>query len=325
MAGPSTGAADARVRGDRRLHGLGVTARIRLALAVVPIAAVAAIHASGAYALVIVRSGFVAYPTIAMFGWWFLLLAGVGVIAGVMERARTVVLWSPRLPCRPRCSVVDMDSAARPTWRSFAGGGDVPGDSSAAPLTLSSGPGSGPRIGPRTLPWALVGILAIVIARPLAAAPRPKPIVSQPLNLAGQWARANVPPGCVDYLVTNVYTAYWLHIAVLGNARASARSGDDDTYQPKQTLNRWILGGGVPYAITENFEGLPRDIRTNVDVIARFGPAAVVKRRGPSSCRRYFQLRVLPSAIHSIAVCRRRARVSSLFASRSTRRRVVSG
>src|SRR6185295_288874 len=75
---------------------LGLTARIRaLALAVVPIAAVAAMHASGRmYALVIVRvPGFVAYPTIAMFGWWFLLLAGVGLIAAVMERrARTVAL-----------------------------------------------------------------------------------------------------------------------------------------------------------------------------------------------------------------------------------------
>jgi hypothetical protein len=136
----------------------------------------------------------------------------------------------------------------------------------------------------RTLPWAFVAILAIAIARPLVAAPRPKPIVSQPLYLAGQWARANVAPACVDYLVNNVYTAYWLHISVLGNARAAPRSGDDDTYQPRQTLNRWILGGGVAYAIAEDFEGLPKDIRTNVDVIARFGPAAVVKRRGPSSC-----------------------------------------
>jgi hypothetical protein len=138
--------------------------------------------------------------------------------------------------------------------------------------------------GSRTLAWAVVTVLAIVIARPLIAAPRPKPIVSLPLYQAGQWAREHIAPGCVDYLVNNVYTAYWLHLSVLGNARATPRSGDDDTYQPRQTLNRWILGGGVPYAIAENFDGLPKDIRTSVDVVARFGPAAVVKRRGPSSC-----------------------------------------
>lgn len=268
---------------------LGLTARIRaLALAVVPIAAVAAMHASGRmYALVIVRvPGFVAYPTIAMFGWWFLLLAGVGAIAAVMERrARTVVLMVAAIAVQTAVLyvVATMDGAARPYMALKMAFLVIYPLAVAASLTLAR---AWSRIVPRTFPlaWALVAILAIVIARPLIAAPRPKPIVSQPLYLAGQWARANVPPGCVDYLVTNVYTAYWLHIAVLGNARASARSGDDDTYQPKQTLNRWILGGGVPYAIAENFEGLPRDIRTNVDVIARFGPAAVVKRRGSSSC-----------------------------------------
>ena len=29
---------------------------------------------------------------------------------------------------------------------------------------------------------------------------------------------------------------------------------------------------------------LPRDIRENVDVMASFGPSAVIKRRGRSSC-----------------------------------------
>ena len=275
---------------------LGVGERIRaLALAVVPIALLAAVHASGRmYALVIVRvPGFVAYPTIAMFGWWFLLLGGVGVLAAAMERrARTVAMLVAAIAVQAAVLyvVATMDGAARPYMALKMAFLAIYPLAVAASLTLawvwarvvgrlaeSSGFS-------RTLPWALVGILAIAIARPLVAAPRPKPIVSQPLYLSGQWARANVDPACVDYLVNNVYTAYWLHISVLGNARAAPRSGDDDTYQPRQTLNRWILGGGVPYAIAENFEGLPKDIRSIVDVIARFGPAAVVKRRGPSSC-----------------------------------------
>jgi hypothetical protein len=288
---------------------LGLGARVRaLALAVAPIAIVAAMHASGRmYALVIVRvPGFVAYPTIAMFGWWFLLLGGVGVIGAAMDhRARTVALLVAAIAVQAVVLyvVATMDGAARPYMALKMAFLVIYPLAVAASLTFAwawtaakvrlKPDATGVKVGAltpvvsgfsRTLPWALVAILAIVIARPLAAAPRPKPIVSQPLYLAGQWARENIAPGCVDYLVNNVYTAYWLHISVLGNARATPRSGDDDTYQPRQTLNRWILGGGVPYAITENFEGLPKDIRTSVDVIARFGPAAVVKRRGPSSC-----------------------------------------
>jgi hypothetical protein len=42
--------------------------------------------------------------------------------------------------------------------------------------------------------------------------------------------------------------------------------------------------GGLPYAIASDFEALPRDIRTTVDTLARFGRAAVIKRQGASSC-----------------------------------------
>jgi hypothetical protein len=115
-------------------------------------------------------------------------------------------------------------------------------------------------------------------------APRGKPAVSQPMFLAARWARANLPRNCVDYLVGSDYSAYWLHVAMLGNARADARTQLDDTFQPKQALVRWIQPEGLPFAITNDFEGLPRDIRTGVDVVQRFGPAAIVKRRGPSTC-----------------------------------------
>jgi hypothetical protein len=47
---------------------------------------------------------------------------------------------------------------------------------------------------------------------------------------------------------------------------------------------RWILPDGLPYAITDRFDGLPRDIREQVDVLARYGQAAVVQRRGASAC-----------------------------------------
>jgi len=71
---------------------------------------------------------------------------------------------------------------------------------------------------------------------------------------------------------------------VLGNPRAAGRALSEDTFDPKKATVRWILPGGLPYAIAGDFDALPRDIRTNVDVLARFGPAAVVQRRGTSTC-----------------------------------------
>jgi hypothetical protein len=71
---------------------------------------------------------------------------------------------------------------------------------------------------------------------------------------------------------------------VFGNPRAAGRTLEADTFDPRKAIVRWILPGGLRYAIAGDFDALPRDIRTNVDVLARFGPAAVVKRRGPSTC-----------------------------------------
>jgi hypothetical protein len=140
--------------------------------------------------------------------------------------------------------------------------------------------------------WLPMVIVALGAGRVLATTPRVVPVVTQPLFLAGSWALAHVPPACVDYLVADGYTGYWLHLAVLGNPRAAGRTLVDDTFEPRQAMVRWIVPGGLPYAIADDFDALPRDIRTNVDVLARFGPAAVVKRRGPSTCDDIWQKRL---------------------------------
>ena len=93
-----------------------------------------------------------------------------------------------------------------------------------------------------------------------------------------------MPPACVDYLVADDDSAYWLHLVVLGNARTTTRSLASETFEPQKAVVRWILPGGLPYAIASDFESLPRDIRTTADTLARFGRAAVIKRRGESSC-----------------------------------------
>jgi hypothetical protein len=115
--------------------------------------------------------------------------------------------------------------------------------------------------------------------------PRPptQPAISESLNRAGIWARAHLPPHCVEYLVDNESTVYWLHHAVLGNPRTPARPDERALYELPATVVRWLTPGGLPYAIAD-LTVLARDIRSDLDVIAAFGTAAVARRRGASAC-----------------------------------------
>jgi NADH:ubiquinone oxidoreductase subunit K len=112
---------------------------------------------------------------------------------------------------------------------------------------------------------------------------RVAPAITAPLEQAGEWARAHVPGGCVEYLVGDDQAAYWLHLAVLGNPRLSARTADVDTYELTPALVRWLTPNGLPYAIVE-LPAIPDGIRDELDIVARFDTAAVAKRRGPSAC-----------------------------------------
>jgi hypothetical protein len=136
----------------------------------------------------------------------------------------------------------------------------------------------------RQYAWVPVFIVLLAACRSAASAPRPTPAIAQPVFLAADWARAHLSPACVDYLVPDGNTAYWLHLAVFGNPRAAGRIADEATFDPKQAIIRWIFPGGLPYAVAADLDALPRDIRANVDVLARFGPAAVIQRRGPGTC-----------------------------------------
>ena len=128
-----------------------------------------------------------------------------------------------------------------------------------------------------------VAILGVVVGRQAVRSPIQKPMVSESLYLAGQWARAHVEPACVDYIVGHDNTAYWLHLAVLGNRRMSARTADDSTFITRDAIIRWIQPGGLPYAVAD-LGTLPRDVLTDADELARVGTAVVIKRRGESSC-----------------------------------------
>jgi hypothetical protein len=131
--------------------------------------------------------------------------------------------------------------------------------------------------------WVALAACAFLAVRPLASAPPPTRAVSEPLYRAGAWAREHVPASCVEYLVADPATAYWLHLSVLGNRRMSARTGDNATFDRTQAIVRWLTPGGLPYAVAD-LPSLPSDVRSDLEIVADFGSAAVVKRRSAASC-----------------------------------------
>ena len=208
-----------------------VTRPQQLAIPAIPIAAIAAIHGSrhvGGFRMA-GTGGFAIWPTVGVLGWWFIGLAAAGFLfclAG--RRTRPSRCSWPPSRCRrpPLFGTAHSSGAAAPYlslkmfylavyplmvgaalmiaagWRAAAGA-----------LRLSEA---------RTarLAWVVAGAVAIAVARPLVARPRPRPIVSQPALEAAEYARARMPPACIDYLVVDGYTAYWLHLAVFGQPRA---------------------------------------------------------------------------------------------------------
>jgi hypothetical protein len=279
-----------------RHAGLPLPTRLaHAAIAALPIAAAAAIHGSrhvGGFRMV-GTGGFAIWPTPDVLGWWFIAFAAAGVLFCLAERrARGVALLVAAIALQagalfltarssgaeaPYLSLKMFYLAVHPLAIGIALMLSAACAFAIRALRMPARRGT-------LLAWAIAAVVAVVVTRPLVAAPRPRPIVRQPVLDAAQWARAQMPPGCIDYLVVDGYTAYWLHLAVFGQPRASGRATNDDTFSANKGLVRWILPDGLPLAVTDDFESLPRDIRTNVDVLARFGPAAVVKRRGASRC-----------------------------------------
>ena len=142
---------------------------------------------------------------------------------------------------------------------------------------------------PNVVAWAIAVAALFFVGRPLIGASKSlivakHPATSLELEQAGKWARKHVDPHCVEYLVGDDNTAYWLHLAVLGNPRRGSRTGDNATYELTPALVRWLTPGGFPYAIAD-LRVLPTDIKAASDIVAQFGSVALVKRRGPSSCQ----------------------------------------
>jgi hypothetical protein len=264
---------------------------LHLTIALLPIALVTLHYASArqAYGFRMVNAvGFAIWPTPRVLGWPFLVLAAAGLVWSARDRrARSAALLFAAITLQGAALVANgRSSGATAPYLSLKMSYLAIYPLAVGAAVLIAGvwrSALGPSAAARYA-WLPVLVAALGAGRAMATAPPVTPVVTQPLFLAGDWARTRVPRACVDYLVADGYTGYWLHLAVFGNPRATGRALVDDTFEPRKAIVRWILPNGLPYAIAGDFDALPRDIRTNVDVLARFGPAAVLKRRGPATC-----------------------------------------
>jgi hypothetical protein len=127
--------------------------------------------------------------------------------------------------------------------------------------------------------WIIAAVLLFVAVSPAITAPRSVPIVDLDFYEAGKWTRANIAQSCVDYLVGDAETAYWLHLAVLGNPRISERTIEMDRYEPRAAIGPWITAEGRTFAIAD-LRLLPDEVRSRVEIVRTFGHAAVIKRAG---------------------------------------------
>jgi len=266
-----------------------------LAIGAGPVAVVAAIYVAGRIGwLSIVRTtGGVTWPTPSATGWLFPLLVLPGVIVAQRQRgARTTVILLAAIAAQaaalyalakdtPYMALKMMYLAVYPL--AVCGAIALAEGSAKAGHDVRAVRGGRLQAdlgGAQTwTAWLVAGILIGVVGRDVVRTPPDTPVVSVPLYRAGEWARAHVPPACVEYLVGNPDTAYWLHLAVLGNPRAAARTADVETFDERHALIRWIDPGGFPYAIAD-LRTVPRDVRDASEVLAQFDAAAVLGRRG---------------------------------------------
>jgi len=258
-------------------HDVAIAARGRqLVLGLGPIVVVAALHTFGRTAAlqILGTSGAVVTPSPALLGWWLPALAAAGLAMAVRDQRHH--------PLGIFAAAIALQAGA--LWFiATRRGADTPYMAikmtylaiypmiAAAVLCVSRFAGR------RSIAWLVLALIAVASARGTPSDSLESRIVSRDLWHAGRWVRARFAPRCVDYLVANAGTAYWLHLAVLGNPRASERSTNNDTFDTQRAFERWLTDSGPPYAIA-NLDVIPVEIRARTRVLHLEGTAAILER-----------------------------------------------
>jgi hypothetical protein len=259
-----------------------------LALVLSPLVLVAALHLAGRWGwLAIVRtSGAVLAPGVDSLGWLLPVLAVIGLIIATRERqarVSVILLLMIALQAVTLFVLAKTRGASTPYMAFKMVYLAIYPMAIFGALALS---GVRQALGSRAVNvgWILATVLVVAAVRPALSAPRTVPVVDLDLYEAGKWVRANVGQGCVDYLVADAETAYWLHLAVLGNPRSSARMEEIDRYEPRAAVGPWLTTEGRGYAIADA-RVLPDEVRARVEIERQFGNALVIKRAGAVTCR----------------------------------------
>jgi hypothetical protein len=272
-----------------------------VAYALGPIAVVAALHAFGrAESVAIVQTGGAAFwPTVARFGWPFLVLAALGILLALRRRTGRVTML---LLAAMALQTLTLLVVAR------AGGAESPymalkmphfaiyPMAAVAALALASGwqllarvaelAVAGGRLRPgwtEGVAWVLVAVCIAWTGSRFVSTPRPAPAITEDMYRAGRWARDHAQPDCVEYLVPQDSTSYWLHQAVLRNPMQPLLGSAPPVFVYRDALVRWITGTSFPVAIAD-LSVVPREVREDLDVLARFGHVAVGRRHGTTAC-----------------------------------------
>jgi hypothetical protein len=253
-----------------------------LLIGLAPVLLIGVIHLSGRWGwLGIVRtSGAVLAPSVASLGWLLPALALIGLLISARDR-------------RARVSLILLLMIAVQALTLFvlarARGASTPYMAfkmvyiAIYPMAVFGALAMG-RLRSPTVGWILASVLVLIAVRPALTAPRTLPIVDLDLYDAGKWVRANVGQRCVDYLVADPETAYWLHLAVLGNPRSSPRMDEMDRYEPRAAVGPWLTSEGRGFAIADA-RTLPDEVRSRVAIEKQFGNALVIRRPGAVTCR----------------------------------------
>jgi hypothetical protein len=257
----------------------GAERRARIAIVLIPFLTLALVHSWHRWGwMVIVRtSGAVLHPSFESLGWLLPLLAAIGALTALSEpkpRITVALLLLIALQAITLFAIAKAQGASTPymAFKMFY--------LAIYPMAVLAAIGIA-RLsrGSDAIGWLLAAALLVTAARPALAGARTIPVVNEDLYAAGKFVRAQGAAACTDYLVADAETAYWLHLAVLGNPRSSGRMAEVDRYDPRAAMAPWITAEGRRYAIAD-LRLLPDEIASRTDVAARFGNAAVITRRG---------------------------------------------
>jgi hypothetical protein len=223
-------------------------------------------------------SGFAIYPSPDTLGWFFIIAACIGVataIASSSGRLTMIFAAAIGLQAVALYAVARYQAADAPYLALKMMYLAIYPLAVAAALTIS---------GRRALAGIATVALLPLAAERIIAAPKSRPIVTPSVWRAGLWARDHLDRRCVDYLVAEGYTGYWLHLAVLDNPRGTARFNDPNTFEPQKAIERWVDATGLPYAIVDDTNGFSKALFNGTDILAQFDRSLLIKRRAGASC-----------------------------------------